>query len=409
MFTVWTRAQPQRASEVRTGLSRTIVNSHARAPRILRFVYPHEMPTEPPRKLFLSHASADAGYVEAFMDRILISGCGLDEDSILNTSIRSTGVPTGYDLFGHLRDAAETSPLVVAIISPTYLTRATCLAEMGAAWVLKTLFPILTTGMARDDVLGPLKPLLIEGMKEEKHTLNDLQRRIQEEFSIARTFQTWERHRDNWIALKEREELLGSIQAEFSKDDYDHQIAVLEKENSELRVENAALRKKTEPANKSNSSTRTSGNTVRALRKKATQVAPSPDTKMKHLEHLVNDAREAIKQVEGGPATSDILRHAVIGDELGMPNDRMSELYQEYKEAVDAGLLHVYEDGSAAIATEFYGLAEAMETLDALNLFIRKQAKSDADFAKLFAERYEVTPSLTASKTWDTLLYPKVR
>lgn len=73
----------------------------------IQVVYSRYMPAPPAPKLFLSHAYADRGYFEGSLDRVLITGCGLDGELILHTSTRSTGVSTEDDLFAYLRRTAK--------------------------------------------------------------------------------------------------------------------------------------------------------------------------------------------------------------------------------------------------------------------------------------------------------------
>ena len=72
-----------------------------------QLVYSRYMPPPPVPKLFLSHAYADRGYFEGSFNRILLTGCGLDEDLILHTPIRSNAVSTEDDLFAYRRETAE--------------------------------------------------------------------------------------------------------------------------------------------------------------------------------------------------------------------------------------------------------------------------------------------------------------
>ena len=61
------------------------------------------------RGVSISHATADKKYAEAFVDRIIKRGCGLQPDEILYSSRADTGVPSApTEVDGGLGDASRT-------------------------------------------------------------------------------------------------------------------------------------------------------------------------------------------------------------------------------------------------------------------------------------------------------------
>ena len=90
-----------------------------------------------PCQLFLSHAAADKQLVEAF-ETLLARSMGLTSADIFCSSLEGQGVTKGGSFVDEIRAKAAASDGVVALISPAYLDSAFCMAELGAAWVLKT-------------------------------------------------------------------------------------------------------------------------------------------------------------------------------------------------------------------------------------------------------------------------------
>lgn len=87
--------------------------------------------------LFLSHAAADKPLVEAF-ETLLCKSLGITSSAIFCSSLEGQGVPKGGNFVDEIRAKAESAKAVVALITPSYLDSPFCMAELGAAWVLKT-------------------------------------------------------------------------------------------------------------------------------------------------------------------------------------------------------------------------------------------------------------------------------
>src|SRR5689334_7310153 len=102
------------------------------------------------KHVFVSHASADAALADRLV-RLLDDGCELDRSSqVFYSSSRLTGLRSGEYITASLQKKVGEAAIVVALITPTYLSRPMCLAELGAAWGRDTLFPLLLPGMNRE-------------------------------------------------------------------------------------------------------------------------------------------------------------------------------------------------------------------------------------------------------------------
>ncbi|MER8855643.1 TIR domain-containing protein [Mesorhizobium australicum] len=90
-----------------------------------------------PTQIFLSHAAVDKPLVEAF-EMLLARSMGLTAASIFCSSLEGQGVRKGVNFVDAIRAKVVGAKAVVALITPAYLDSAFCMAELGAAWALKT-------------------------------------------------------------------------------------------------------------------------------------------------------------------------------------------------------------------------------------------------------------------------------
>lgn len=348
------------------------------------------MTDETPPKLFLSHASKDKAYVEAFMDTVLMQGCGLKPDQILMTSVRETGIPTGENLFEILRLTAASTPLVVAMISPRYIVSSTCLAELGAAWVRNVLFPITIGGVTRSELNGVLQGLLIENPDDEP-TLEELHVRIHDEFGTTTTATTWGRHRRNWLANPVRDTLTKpDIFTAEDKDKLERKLEKVRQELDGLTAEFNVISDQNEQLREAKDI-----DEVKAI------VAPKAPSAQ--FDVLLEAATDALGQVHGGYATSDIFRkHFADRLELPGPGDPLQD---EYFAAQDAGMITIDEDdGTVTLDRDFYKLSDALSSIGELIAFFDEQIAANEDFKIWFEDKYKTTPKLTADSTWKKLL-----
>ncbi|MBR4644620.1 MAG: toll/interleukin-1 receptor domain-containing protein [Bacteroidaceae bacterium] len=102
-------------------------------------------------KVFISHASKDAPFIEPFKNIILKEALGLQDNNIICTSFESTGVPPGVNIPQYIKDNIEQAPVFFAMISNNYKKSEVCMNEVGAAWALgKTPIQIVLPGVEFD-------------------------------------------------------------------------------------------------------------------------------------------------------------------------------------------------------------------------------------------------------------------
>lgn len=179
---------------------------------------------EKPHKLFISHSSKDADYVEAFVS--LLEILGLREEEIICSSVPPYCIPLGNKVYDWLVKEFQQSELhVVYALSEHYYASAASLNEMGAAWAMKQKWTgLLLPGFSFDRLDGCIDKTQISIKLDDADTrtlnfrLGELKNEIIAEFGLrAISEASWERHRDDF--LRKITEIAGRDQKKYSKKD----------------------------------------------------------------------------------------------------------------------------------------------------------------------------------------------
>lgn len=88
------------------------------------------------RKIFISHASADAIIVQAFIKEILMLGCGFSKQDIFCT-LDHTAIRTGELFRTSIVENLKNCDYVICLVSENYKKSEICQNEMGASWALE--------------------------------------------------------------------------------------------------------------------------------------------------------------------------------------------------------------------------------------------------------------------------------
>lgn len=155
-------------------------------------------------KIFISHASDDAQYVEKLVS--LLEDIGLQREHIFCSSVPEYGIPLGQDIFDYLKNQFKENDLyVIFILSDNYYKSAACLNEMGAAWVLQSDYQaLLLPGFDFKNIKGAINPgkisFKLDNKKERRLRTNQLKESILGYLNIAPPdSDIWERHRDKFF------------------------------------------------------------------------------------------------------------------------------------------------------------------------------------------------------------------
>lgn len=100
--------------------------------------------------IFISHSSKDKPVVDDFFD-LLQTGCNISSDDIFCTSVEGAGIETGQDFIDWIENYLKSACVVILFLTPNYYNSKFCIAEMGAAWALKSnIFPLIAPDLDRD-------------------------------------------------------------------------------------------------------------------------------------------------------------------------------------------------------------------------------------------------------------------
>lgn len=96
------------------------------------------------KAIFLSHASNDKTLADRLVD-LLTSGCAVDPNDILCTSLEGKGIPAGTSNFiEYLRGQILEPKLVILLLSENYFASLFCVCELGAVWGMDlSYFPLV--------------------------------------------------------------------------------------------------------------------------------------------------------------------------------------------------------------------------------------------------------------------------
>lgn len=152
-----------------------------------------------PKKIFISHATADKEIVESFID--LLEDIGLKSNQIFCSSFEGYGIPLGEDFLDRIKQELASDVLVLFIITNNFYDSKVCLCEMGAAWALsKGHIPIVVPPLSYSDIKGVI-PLTQGLLINDVPKLNSLKEKLELDFEIQEKISAniWERKRKKFV------------------------------------------------------------------------------------------------------------------------------------------------------------------------------------------------------------------
>lgn len=94
-------------------------------------------------RYFISHSSVNKNIADEFVD-LLVMGGSVSQDDIFCSSSYGYGINPGDNFVDTIKDKLDNSTVVFALVSPNYLDRSFCWAELGASWIQsKKVVPVL--------------------------------------------------------------------------------------------------------------------------------------------------------------------------------------------------------------------------------------------------------------------------
>ena len=105
------------------------------------------------KKIFISHASADALIGEKLLDALV--ELGVDKSTVFYSSLYHTGIKLGDDFHQKVKTALNDVEIVLFLLTRSFYKSEYCLNEMGAVWCNnKRFIPILLDGLSYADMKG---------------------------------------------------------------------------------------------------------------------------------------------------------------------------------------------------------------------------------------------------------------
>lgn len=152
------------------------------------------------KKIFISHASKDKVFIQAFVDDILQLGIGIDANDIFCTSIEDMAIKNGEEIRKHIQQNIRNVDFSFLIISKNYKASEICLYEMGAVWAYDNNVKLYLLPDANFDDIGWLCNTRIAEKINDSIALDSLHEQLRQYYSLQdTTIRSWSRQREKFL------------------------------------------------------------------------------------------------------------------------------------------------------------------------------------------------------------------
>lgn len=152
------------------------------------------------KKIFISHASKDKVFIQAFVDDILQLGIGIDANDIFCTSIEDMAIKNGEEIRKHIQQNIRNVDFAFLMISKNYRASEICLNEMGAVWAYDNNVKLYLLPDANFDDIGWLCNTRIAEKINDSIALDALHEQLQQHYSLQDTsIRSWSRQREKFL------------------------------------------------------------------------------------------------------------------------------------------------------------------------------------------------------------------
>ncbi len=352
------------------------------------------MTLESGKRLFVSHAVADAAVVKAFV-QLLESGIGVPILDIFCVSVKGQGITPGADFKNSIHQNLGKASSVVALISENFYNSAFCMCELGGVWLQsKDFIPILVppaTFSEMKAVLIGLQALRIDNSAD----LDQLRDELADRLGIkALATPRWNDKRDEFLnalpsllaSLPQSPVVKRSILEKVEKEKIEYQESLREA-NDEIR----RLKKINEKL---------------AATKDASSVAAVLKTEMPCIdifEQTVDSAHAHLGKLER--VTKEALFHYFIGESLPL-GGRAKFDWDDAKNALDyKELQHDEGEGGVSVNESNVKVRKALAVLNELKKWLASE-DADSDLWEWYSKENEgQTPDLEDRSFWDKNLW----
>ncbi len=176
-------------------------------------------------KIFISHSSKDRLIVDAFVENILISGCGISEKNVFCTSIEGLGIKNGNDFREHILKELLEADYSFLLISNNYKKSDICLNEMGASWAIKNIEvkPFLFPNLEFNSI-GTIYSVKQASKLNDGFALDELFEEITLKYNINKSISRWNKYKDKFLEILEKYRKDNLIAMNPSPDEYFNQF-----------------------------------------------------------------------------------------------------------------------------------------------------------------------------------------
>ncbi len=151
-------------------------------------------------KIFISHSSKDKSIIDNFVDKILILGCGIDENEIFCTSVEGLGIKTGNDFREHIKSNLLASDYSFLFISNNYKESDICMNEMGASWAQNSVIvkPFIFPNISFDSI-GTLYSVKQVAKLNDSSSLDDLFDELSIKYVMKKSISRWNKNKESFL------------------------------------------------------------------------------------------------------------------------------------------------------------------------------------------------------------------
>jgi hypothetical protein len=154
------------------------------------------------RKIFISHASKDVKYVEHLVQLLNDMGIVKSDKSIFCSSLPGYDIPYGENIYDFLKGELNNNNIMVLfVLSNNYYKSASCLNEMGAAWVTsRSQNFILLPNFNFSQISGAIDPSKISFNLNDEHGLDKFKDKIVEIFELEEIdYKIWNKDKAKFV------------------------------------------------------------------------------------------------------------------------------------------------------------------------------------------------------------------
>ena len=152
------------------------------------------------KKIFISHASKDKMFIQAFVDDILQLGIGIDANDIFCTSIEDMAIKNGKEIRNHIQQNIRNVDFSLLMISENYRASEICLNEMGAVWAYNNNVKLYLLPNTNFDSIGWLYSTRIAEKIDSSIALDELHGELQQYYSLQNaSIRSWSRQREKFL------------------------------------------------------------------------------------------------------------------------------------------------------------------------------------------------------------------